>query len=128
MVDWGQPRKCPGCPYDGQPSGGTVEPGVRHIRCKKCREQHTRDKAADAQWERRRRLREADYARREARGERVYRPKAQPRRFTPTWDQYGREVQPGPRLTGPEVQRLRQSLTRLEQAVADVRAALDPPR
>lgn len=128
MVDWQRERKCPGCPFEGQPGGGTVAPGVRHVRCVPCRERHTREKAADAQWERRRRLREADEARREARGESVYRSRPRPRRFTPTWDQYGREVQPGPRLTGLEVQRLRYALTALEQALAGVRAALDPPR
>ena len=127
MVDWDQARKCPGCPNERDPDGGTVQPGIRHIRCKKCRAKHTRDKAADAQWDRRRRQREADYARREARGERVYRVRTKPRKYTPTWDQYGREVQPGPRLTGPEVERLRFRLTTLEQAIADVRAALDPP-
>lgn len=123
-MDWNQRRKCPGCPY-----GGSVAPGVRHTRCDACRADHTRAKAADAQWDRRERKRtEADDRRR--REGRVFMPDPQvrPRTRTPAWDQYGREVQPTPRLTPTEAQALRVALDDLDRAVRQVRKALDRRR
>lgn len=124
MVDWDKRRRCPGCPH-----GGSVEPGVRHTRCDRCRADHTRAKAADAQWDRRARKRAAADAAREAKGFRPYGDAhIRPRRRTPTWDQYGVEVPAAPRLTPTEAQALRAALDDLELAVARVRKALDPPR
>lgn len=124
MADWDERRRCPGCPYDG-----TVDPGVRHIRCAGCRKDHTRAKAADAQWDRRARKRAADDAARRAKGLKPYGDAhIRPRRRTPTWDQYGREVRTPSRLTPAEAQDLRDALDALGRAVAQVRRALDPPR
>lgn len=101
MVDWNQRRTCPGCPY-----GGSVEPGVRHTRCDACRADHTRAKAADAQWDRRARKR-AEVADRRRREGRVVMPDPQvrPRKRTPTWDQYGREVHSSPGSPSPRRRR-----------------------
>ena len=52
-------------------------------------------------------------------------PQVRPRVRTPTWDQYGREIPPSPRLTPSEAQALRAALDDLQRAVARVRKALD---
>lgn len=123
-MDWNQRRKCLGCPY-----GGSVEPGVRHVRCDDCRKDHTRAKAADAQWDRRARKRaEADDRRRREGRVLLNDPQVRPRVRTPAWDQYGHEVAPTPRLTPTEAQALRVALDDLDRAVRQVRKALDPRR
>ncbi len=123
MPDWSKRRKCPGCPADGW-----VEPGVEHTRCDACRESHRKSKEADAQWDRRARRRAEKNAERVRKGQPAW-PDSQvrPRERTPDWDRYGREVPGTPRLTPTQAQALRYALDRLDQAVAGVRAALDPP-
>ena len=123
MAEGERRRSCPDCPY-----GGWTEAGARHIRCDRCRADHARAKAADAQWDRRARKRAEAVERRRREG-RAVTPDllVRPRARTPAWDQFGREIGTVPRLTPLQAQALRGALDRLDRAVADVRKALDPP-
>ena len=124
MAERERRRGCQDCPY-----GGWAEPGSQHVRCARCRADHARAKAADAQWDRRARRRAEANDRRRRLGLTVADESLiRPRERTPAWDQFGREIGPSPRLTPSQAETLRGALDRLDRAVADVRRALDPPR
>ena len=104
---------------------GVVEPGVRHVRCVACRRQHRTAKAADAQWDRRQRGRNAQDRRRMALG---WGPANDPlvrraRKRTPSWDRYGREVGTA-HVSEVDLPALRAALAQLDVATTRVRMLL----
>ncbi len=125
MPNWETRRPCPRCPYDGW-----VTPGVKHVRCDECRADHARGKAADAQWDRRarRRAERADERRRRGFYVEPLDGQIRPRERTPTWDQFGNDIDDVPRLTPTETRRLRAMLEQLDRAVAEALDALGPER
>lgn len=103
---------------------GVVAPGVRHVRCDDCRRQHRTDKAADAQWDRRQRERDAQDRRRAALGYGPANdPLVRPRKRTPSWDRYGREVGT-PHTSEVDLPALRAALAQLDVATKRVRTLL----
>lgn len=113
-------RKCLNCPENG-----LVEQGVRSVRCKACRERHTRAKASDAQWDRRQRARLARERRRGPYADKTAPdPLIRPRRRTPSWDQYGREILDTPPLTPAQTREVLAALAEVDRAVEAVRRAL----
>lgn len=109
---------CLDCPYDGD-----VAAGSRSVRCQRCRKEHQRGKAADAQWDKRQRerlFREQRSGRRDDVAERRVRPRVR----TPSWDVDGRPLQLPIALPNRHEQTLRQALASLEWATENVRAAL----
>lgn len=123
MAQWWQERGCAtrGC-------DGTVDAGVRHVRCDPCRRVHQLGKDADAAWDRRARRRAEINDRRVREGLLPY-PDQQAtttRVRTPNWDRHGNETDETPRLTARQAADLRRALDGLDRAVTEVRRALGP--
>lgn len=120
---WEQERGCAtrGC-------CGTVDAGVKHVRCDSCRRVHQLGKDADAAWDRRARRRDKADERRDRAGLASY-PDQQAQRArvrTPNWDRHGNETDATPRLTAAQARSLRVALDNLELQVRLVRRALGP--
>lgn len=117
-------RDCLRCPRKGK-----VEKGKRSVRCKKCREDHAKAKAADAQWDRRQRKRDEANDRRTRLGYRAARdPLVRPRKRTEDWDQYGRPVLDTPRLTPAQMRAVHAAADDVQTALNALRRALRPGR